>query len=267
MKKVITIEDLCFSYSNQTVFDYLDLEIKESYFYTITGSSGCGKTTLMKILLGLLDYSGKIIIDGIELNIENKREIRKKIGVVFENPDTSFLAETPLEEFENILDNFEMSNSKENIEEISKLLKIEDLLDCRIHSLSGGEKQLVALACSLITKPKILILDEALAMLDGVQKEKILKLLKKINKEQNVTILHITDDLEDSIYGQELVLIDSGKVILNESIKTAFEREITFKRCNLELPFMASLSSKLKYYNLVDKIILDMNKMVNELWK
>lgn len=268
VKKIIKIEDLCFLYSDQIIFDHLNLEIKESSFYTISGSSGCGKTTLLKILLGLLEYNGKITIDGIDLNFKNVRDIRKKIGIVFENPDTSFLADTPLEELENILENFDMVESSQiKIEEISKMLKIEDILECRMHSLSGGQKQMVALACALITNPKILILDEALSMLDGVQKENVLKLLKKINREQKITILNITDDLEDSVYGQDIILIDDGKVILNESIKTAFGKEKIFKKCNLELPFMASLSLKLKYYDLVDKIILDMNKMVNMLWK
>ena len=90
--------------------------------------------------------------------------------------------------------------------------------------------------------------------------------MKKLNKEEKLTILVTTNNLEDSLYGKELVLLDKN-IILKEKINKAFDNEEVFKKCNLEMPFMASLSHKLKYYGLVDKVILKMDKMVNELWK
>lgn len=266
---IIKINNLTYSYKNKNIFNNLNLNIKENTFITIAGSCGCGKTTLVKILAGLIDDNFNIEINGLELNKKNIKEIRKSVGIVFENPDNSFIADTVEDEITFSLENigFDKDEIKSIVKSISNELKIENLLELSPYSLSGGEKQIVALASALAINPRILMLDESLSMLDGIKKEEILKYLKKINKEKKITIINITQDLEESIYGKELLLINKGNIILNEKINKAFENEKTFKECNLELPFMALLSTKLKYYGLVDNVILDMDKMVNILWK
>ena len=266
---IIKINNLTYSYKNKTIFNNLNLNIKEKTFITLAGSCGCGKTTLVKILTGLIDGKFNIEINKLKLSKENIKEIRKELGVVFENPDNSFIAETVEDEITFSLENIGMNKEeiKKRVSKISNELKINHLLEFSPYSLSGGEKQIVALAAALVNKPKILILDESLSMLDGVKKEEIFKYLKKINRKQKITIINITQDLEESIYGKELLLINNNNIVLYEKISNAFNNEKIFKECNLELPFMALLSTKLKYYGLVDDIILDMDKMVNILWK
>lgn len=251
----LEISDLNFSYNKKTIFENLNLKIKEGDFLFITGSTSCGKTTLIKILAGL-----------IKTNIKTLE--KKEIGIVFDNPENFFVAETVKEEISFTLINlkYKKTEIEKKVKEITSLLKIEYLLDYNPHSLSGGEKELVSLAAALINNPKLLLIDGTFAMLDELTKEKIMKLLKKLNKEQKLTIICTTANLEDVLYGKELVLIDK-KVVLKEKIKNAFNDEKIFKKYNLELPFLASLSHKLKYYGLIDKIILNMDKMVNELWK
>ena len=135
------------------------------------------------------------------------------------------------------------------------------------HYLSGGEKQLVALASALVTDPKILILDESLSMLNGVEKNNILKLLKKLVKDKKMTIINVTHDMEETVYGDKIVVLDFGKILFNDNKEVIYKEEKKLKSVGLELPFMVDLSNKLRYYGLVDEDILSMSEMVNHLWK
>lgn len=153
------------------------------------------------------------------------------------------------------------------IEEVSQLFEIEDLLDASTSNLSGGEKQLVALATVYLNHPSILILDDAFSMLDGIMKEKILKLIKKWNRQEKMTVIQITNDMDDILYGNEIAVIDEHMILLQGKKETVLKEEKLFRKAGLELPFMASLSLKLQFYDLIDTMILDMDKMVNVLWK
>lgn len=263
---IIEINNLNFSYNENIIFKDLNLKVKKNSFIFISGSSSCGKTTLLKIISGLIEIDSNIKICEIELNKNNLNNIRKKIGIVFENPDSHFVAETVRDEISFTLKNLNIDKNEieKRVFEISELLKIENLLDLEPHSLSGGEKEIVALASALINKPELLLIDGSLSMVDEVKKDEIFKKLKKLNKE--MTIVCTTNDLEVSLYGKELILLDKN-VILDKKITKAFEDEKLFKKCNLDIPFMASLSNKLKYYGLTEEIILDMDKMVNTIWK
>ena len=251
---MVEINNFSFSYNSQELFKDLNLKIENNDFVFISGPSSCGKTTLLKIIASLIKTNIKVNTD--------------KIGIVFENPENFFVAEKVSEEITFILDNlnYKKSEKEKKLKEIAKLLNIEELLNSNPHLLSGGEKELVALAAVLISDPKLLLIDGTFSMLDEVTKEKVMKLLKKLNKEKNITIICTTNNLEDSLYGKRLILIDK-KVILNEKINKAFEDEKIFKKCHLDMPFIASLSHKLKYYGLTDEVILNMNTMENKLWK
>lgn len=261
----IQVDDLNYG----ALFSDFHFEVKKGTFLSLIGRNGCGKSILVKIILGLIPVEGKILIDGFQLNSKNKRQIRKKIGIVFENPNHNFVSETAREEFTTFLRNIGCSEAKikKQIDAIIEQIPIQDLLDCSISSLSGGQKQLIALALATIHNPSILILDDAFSMLDGVTKEKMLKWLKKLNREQKVTILQITNDMEDTLYGNEVAIMDDGTIILQGKKQDVFKEEKLVQQTGLELPFMASLSLKLKFYDLVDDVILDLDKMVNVLWK
>ena len=155
----------------------------------------------------------------------------------------------------------------QRVEKIAQLLEMESLLDCSTHMLSGGERQLVALACALVTEPKILILDEAFTMIDAVDKERLLQIIKKLHQEQALTILSVSHDMEDILYADEILVLDEGKIVLKGDRDLVLQEEETFRKLGLELPFMVQLSNKLKYYGLVDEMVLDMNEMVDKLWK
>lgn len=261
----IQIENLTY----EPLFDHLNLEVQRGSFLSLVGRNGCGKSVLIKILLGLISAQGTILIDGFQLNKKNKRQIRKKIGVVFENPDSNFVAETPREDMSTYLRNLGYSESKmkARITEVAEQFGITEVLDYSISNLSGGEKQIIALATVTLHKPSILILDDAFSMVDGITKEKMIKIIKRMNREEKMTVIQITHDMDDTLYGSEIAIIDSNQIILHDKKEKVFEQEKLLKRAGLELPFMASLSLKLQFYDLIDTMILDMDKMVNVLWK
>ena len=242
----------------ENIFKNLTLNINEKDFITIVGSSSCGKTTLAKLLCGYIK------IDNIKINGNTD-----DISVVFDNIEDNFIYDTVLENLVFPLENRNYSKNEidEKLNDIVTYLKIEDLLDCNINTLSGGEKELVALASSLITEPKLLIIDDAFSMLDIIQKEKIFKLLKKLNREKKTTIVYLTSDVESIVYGKSIAIISNKTIIKNEPLKTILKDEKSFKSAKQKLPFMADLSLKLKYYNLIDDIILEESKMVDALWK
>lgn len=241
----------------KNIFKNLNLEIKDKEFITITGSSSSGKTTLVNFLIKKIN-SENVIVD-------YKKE---EISVVFDDIESNFIYDTVIENLVFPLEN--LNYSKEEIDnKINNLLKyfnIKELLYSNISTLSGGQLELIALASSIISEPKLLILDESFIMLDNIQKEKMFKLLKKINKELKTTIVYLTNDIESIIYGKTIGII-SNKEIIKGNLKDILKNEKLFKNSNQKLPFMADLSLKLKYYNLVNDIILDESKMVDALWK
>lgn len=239
------------------LFIDFNLKIKEKSFTTIIGSSSCGKTTLAKLLCGYIQ------------NECVTTEQKENISILFDQIEDNFIYDTVIEnlvfplENRNI-DKFEM---KKRVVQIANYLNINALLECNVHTLSGGEKELVALAEALITNPKLLVLDEAFGMLDEMQKQKCFKLLKKINREKKTTIIYLTSDVENVVYGKEIAILANKKIIKQGPIKEILTDEKSFKIANQKLPFMADLSLKLKYYNLIDGLILEESKMVDTLWK
>ena len=269
MNNIIRIKNMSFSYKNKTIFQNFDLDIEKGQFIHIVGPNGSGKSTLIKILLGLLKAEGYINVYRMNMCDDNLMDIRRNIGVVFENPDNTFVAETVADDIAFSLENLQYTSRTigEKINKISKFLNIEHLLEKNPHYLSRGDKQLVALASALVTDPKLLIIDEALNMLDGIDKESILKLLKKLVKEKKITVINVTHDMEDTIYGDKIIVLDQGQILLYDDKKQVYKEEKLLKKIGLELPFMVDLSNKLRYYGLVDDDILSMNEMVNHLWK
>lgn len=263
---MISIKNLNYSHKNVTIFDNLNLEIKPGDFVFIIGKNNSGKTTLIKILSGIIQGDFDIKIN--KKNIKNIKEIRKDINILLEDTNY-FITDTVKEELELKLKNLKISEKEieEEIKKISKEFSIDNMLEYNPNNLSGGEKQLVKLIATLIGNPKLIILDEATSMLDGVTKEKVFKYLKKLNRQNKITIICTTNDMNNLIYGKRIIILGNKNIVFDSKINKAFTNEKVFRENDLELPFMASLSLKLRYYNLIDEIILDINKMVDKLWK
>ncbi len=264
MAKIIEINKLNFGYKEELFHD-LDLVINKNTFTTIMGSNSCGKTTLMRIITGDIKTDSNIIIDDIELNNKTRKEIRKKIEIITGDPTDTFICDTVIDDITFSLQSLNYSENiiEKKIEEIVDMLNINNILDKNIDELSYGEMQKVALASILVLSPMILIMDNALSMINYYERIEILKKIKDLN----ITVLYITDDVNDILISDKIILINDKKIILNSTLKKALQCEKEFNNCNLELPFMADLSKKLGYYGLVDDIILNKTEMVDVLWK
>lgn len=269
MANIIEIKNLNFHYGKEPLYNDFNLTIEKGSWVSILGANGAGKSTLVKLLIGMLKSNNSIIIDQITLNKSGLKEIRKMTGVVFDNPEIQFVAETVQDEIAFTLENLQYPKEKihEMVMEVAERLKIKDLLGVEPHRLSGGQMQKVALASALVLKPKILILDEALSMIDPYDKDEIMKMLKKYHKENDTTIVNFTSDIEETVYSDRIVGLYQGKLGIDGPAKGVLNEERAMKKLGLDLPFTVDLAMKLKLYGIIDDIELDMDKLVNKIWK
>ena len=260
MDNMIVIDNLSFRYDNNIVFKNLSLCIRRGSFTTVLGNNGSGKSTLVKLLTGRLK-SNSIFIDGKLNSFSN-------IGVVYDNSDFSLVSETVMDSLAFPLENLNCARDYifSRINEVSSYLGIGHLLNRSCSSLSGGEKSLVCLGCALITGPKLLILDEAFSMISDIDRVNVLMYLRRINKDFGITILNFTHDIEESVYGDDILILSRG-VLIHDSRDKVYSDEKLLRSNGFDLPFMVSLSNKLSYYDMVDSIIFDMDEMVDLLWK
>lgn len=266
---IIEINNLMFRYGKKFVFDDFSLKIERGTWVTISGPNGAGKTTLVKILAGLVKNYSDVTIMGKKVVKKNLYDIRKEVGFVFDNPDSFFACETVEDELAFSLENMAVQPStiKKKIKEVSELLKLESLLKENPYSLSGGEKQKVALGCALMLEPRILVLDEALMMIDINEREKLFKVLKEYNMKKRITIVSFTHNLDESIYSDRLVVLNNGKILVDGSFPRVFDEERIMRKIGLEVPFTVELSQKLRVYGLVDDVCLELERLVNNVWK
>lgn len=265
---IISIKDLNFKYRNKTIFKNFNLDIKQNSITTIIGKNGSGKSTLIKMLVGLLPSENKIKYKEETLNNKNLKKIMKSIGIVFENPDNQFVGQTVIEDLVFTLENmgYGKKKIKKNLDTIIERFNLSEIINESPNNLNNNQKQVVSLAAALIYDPEILILDESLTYLDPCEKEKILNLLVEL-KNQGLTIIHVTQNIEDTLISDEIVIIDESKIVLKGSKEEVYKEEKILNKLGYKLPFMVELSNRLKFYNLIDDTIYDMQKMVDTLWK
>lgn len=266
---IIEINNLTFRYDNKFIYDNFSLDIKRGTWVTIAGPNGSGKTTLVKIIAGLVKTYSDVKVFGKKIDRKSIYDIRKEVGFVFDNPENFFACETVEDELAFSLENMAVfpSTIKKKIKEVSHLLKLEDILKENPYNLSGGEKQKLALACALMLEPRILVLDEALMMVDVNERDVLLKILKDYNNKKRVTIISFTHNLDEAIYSDRLVILNQGKIVVDGSFPSVFDEERVMRKIGLEVPFSVELSQKLRVYKLVDKIHLNLERLVDEVWK
>ena len=250
---MIKFDNVFFKYNNSKNMTLADIsfEVARGSWLTILGENGSGKSTLMKLLYGQnLATKGKILFENKEYTKETYNDIRQKIAVVFQNPDNQFVGATVEEDIAFGLENKNLPREKmEQI--ICEVLDIVDMKDYRKFeptSLSGGQKQRVAIASALALRPEVLILDEATSMLDPVARKSILGYIKKINREQKLTIISITHDAEESIYSDNIIILEKGTIVYNGSYNFLYNDINILKKYHLEIPFLEKIKNELNAY-------------------
>lgn len=266
---ILEVKDLNFSYEEEgKTIDNVSFSVGEGSYTTIVGHNGSGKSTIAKLIMGLLERkSGSIKIDGLELTVENLNQIRSRIGIVFQNPDNQFIGATVRDDIAFGLENHCVDPSLMDgiIEENAGLVKMLDRLDKEPTHLSGGQKQRVAIAGVLAMKPKILIFDEATSMLDPDGKDEIKKVIMKLHKDSSLTILSITHDIDEVASSDYVIALEKGKVEMTGTPKEIFKQEKRLKEMQLDIPFSLKLREELKKRGVETKRHLSMEGMVDEL--
>lgn len=265
----IEIKNLNFSYDQtQDVVKDVSFVVKKGSYTTLIGHNGSGKSTIAKLIIGLLEKEkGSILIDGEELSLETIEGIRRKIGIVFQNPDNQFIGATVRDDIAFGLENHQVAPSKmdEIIENYAKEVGMSEYLDHEPTRLSGGQKQRVAIAGILSMKPEILILDEATSMLDPEGKEDINNLVKQLHKENNMTILSITHDVEEVLKSDHVIVMYEGRIVKDGTPSEVMKNEEELVRLKLAAPYSVRLANELKKLGIPVKQAWDMEGMVDEL--
>jgi len=240
---MIKISDITYGYEDKKIFKNFNLSIKKGEFLMVLGKNGSGKSTLAKLISGIdLPTTGKILIDDLDTGTDDIWEIRKKLGVIFQNPEDQFVGSTVLEEMTFILENYDGKNIDLKINKALISVGLMHKKNESINNLSGGQKQKLALASALLLKPKVLVLDEVSAMLDPRSRKELLMLLKKMNK-GGVTIVYITHYVEEVMYASKCLLLDQGKKVREETPRKFLEGDLL--KYNLVVPFHLKLLMKL----------------------
>jgi energy-coupling factor transport system ATP-binding protein len=246
---MIRLEKLSYNYPDGTpALDNINLRIKEGEFIAIIGKNGSGKSTLALHLNGLLKpEKGKVIINGMDTHDLSKLpDIRRLVGIVFQNPDTQFVGRTVEEDLAFGLENICLP-PKEIRKCVDTILIETGLEKYRYHSprsLSGGQRQCVALAGILAMKPECLVLDEVTSMLDPDSGTAILKSIKK-QQQEGKTIVYITHNLEELYAADKIVVMEKGKIILEGDPESVFANP-SLQNLGLTLPSMFELATHLK---------------------
>ena len=251
MTKAIKINNLKYSYdSDQNLFDDFNLDIETGEWVALVGHNGSGKSTLAKLILGLIAATGGTIsvFDDI-LSPETVYRIREQIGMVFQNPDNQFVGATVADDVAFGLENKQVASIEmpRLIEEALTIVDMQAFKDREPHMLSGGQKQRVALANVLALKPKIIILDEATAMLDPAGRQMVMATLTSLRERfgKALTLITITHDMDEAALADRVVVINDGQLILDGTPHQVFSQQTMLRDSGLELPFSGELASQL----------------------
>ena len=254
MENIISAEDLMFYYSEPSeeeqdngqeenkilVFEDLNLSIEKGSFTVILGHNGCGKSTFAKHTNAiLLPCGGKMTAAGFDTSDESRLfDIRKHIGMVFQNPDNQIVASVVEEDVAFALENMGVPPDEMRVR-VDEALKAVGMYEYREHApsqLSGGQKQRVAIAGIIAMKPDCIVLDEPTAMLDPAGRREVMKTVKRLNRENGVTIVLITHYMDEAAQADRVVVMDGGKVILDDTPSEVFSHVEKLREVGLDVP-------------------------------
>ncbi|HEU8108213.1 TPA: energy-coupling factor transporter ATPase [Streptococcus pneumoniae] len=273
MKSIIDVKNLSFRYKeNQKYYDVKDItfHVKRGEWLSIVGHNGSGKSTTVRLIDGLLEAeSGEIVIDGQRLTEENVWNIRRQIGMVFQNPDNQFVGATVEDDVAFGLENQGLSRQemKKRVEEALALVGMLDFKKREPARLSGGQKQRVAIAGVVALRPAILILDEATSMLDPEGRRELIETVKGIRKDYDMTVISITHDLEEVSMSDRVLVMKKGSIESTSSPRELFSRN-DLDQIGLDDPFANQLKYSLSQngYDLPENYLTE-SELEDKLWE
>ena len=271
---MLEAKNVYFSYKTEDneklVLDNVNLSINKGEFVVVLGHNGSGKSTIAKHFNAILTPdSGDVTVEGLNTKDEkNIWQIRQKAGMVFQNPDNQIVATIVEEDVAFGPENLGVP-SDEIRHRVDESLNAVNMIEYKLHGphlLSGGQKQRVAIAGVLAMKPECIILDEPTAMLDPKGRKEVISTIKKLNKEEKITIVLITHYMEEAVQADRVIVMDSGKPIIDGTPREVFKEVEKLKKIGLDVPQVTELAYELRQSGVALKEdILTIEEMVNEI--
>ncbi|WP_010095722.1 energy-coupling factor ABC transporter ATP-binding protein [Ornithinibacillus scapharcae] len=271
-EKFIEFRNVSFRYGEEQpwVLENVSFEIYKDEWVAIIGHNGSGKSTIAKLMNGLLyPQQGEIIINGIQVTAETVWDVRKQVGMVFQNPDNQFVGTTVQDDVAFGMENRGVPREEmvRRIEEVLKAVRMEDYLLTEPHRLSGGQKQRIAIASVLAIKPQVLILDEATAMLDPRGRKEIMQTVSEIQERNEISLITITHDLQEVVQAERVIVMNKGHVWDEATPREVFAKKDELREIGLDVPFVAILADELKRNNMrLSNEPLNHEELLEELW-
>lgn len=234
----------------EKVLKDINIEIKKGSFTAVLGHNGSGKSTLAKHFNAiLLPSGGKVYIKGMDTADENNIfNIRQSAGMVFQNPDNQMVAALVEDEVAFAPENLgvEPKEIRRRVDECLEIVNMTKYAQSSPSKLSGGQKQRVAIASVLAMNPEILILDEPTAMLDPKGRSEVIKTIKMLNEEKDITVVLITHYMDEAAQADRTVVIDDGEIVLDGTPKEVFKNVEKLKSLGLDVPQVTELAYELR---------------------
>ncbi|QAS52648.1 energy-coupling factor ABC transporter ATP-binding protein [Halobacillus litoralis] len=252
------------------VLKNVNFKIGPDEWVAIIGHNGSGKSTIAKLMNGLLfPQEGEIFVDGNKVTQETVWEIRKQVGMVFQNPDNQFVGTTVRDDVAFGMENHGMPRKLmvERIQESLKAVRMGDYEHHEPHRLSGGQKQRVAIASVLAVSPTFIILDEATAMLDPKGRKQIMETVREVQQERDLSLITITHDLQEVTEASRVIVMNEGEVWTEGSPRDVFSRKERLTEIGLDTPFVSKLADHLKSEGVkLTREPLNHQELLEELW-
>ncbi len=272
MKQMIELKNVSFRY-DKTVEEYqidtVSFHVKQGEWLSIVGHNGSGKSTVVRLIDGLLEAeSGEIYVDGKQLTRETIWEIRSKIGIVFQNPDNQFVGATVEDDVAFGLENQGIPR-EEMLQRVEKAIEQVGMLEFKDREpsrLSGGQKQRVAIAGIIALRPTIIILDEATSMLDPEGREDLMAVMRELQKKFQLTIISITQDLSEIALSDRTLVFQKGKLESSMTPRELFSRN-DLNEIGLDKPFSKQVQESLSSHFPLKQDYLTESELLDQLWE
>ena len=260
----------CYEDSDIPAVDHVSLSIEKGSFVAILGHNGSGKSTLAKLLNALyLPTEGQILACGVDPAEEEEIwNVRRRIGMVFQNPDNQIVSNIVREDVAFGPENLGIPRDEmiRRIDWALQAVNMTEFAEMAPHMLSGGQKQRVAIAGVLAMQPEVMILDEATAMLDPSGRKDVWNAIRRLNEQEGTTVLWITHFMEEAALADRVIVMDGGKIALDGTPKEVFAQVDTIRSLGLDVPPMAALAQRLRQKGVaLPEGILTVQDMAKEL--
>ena len=271
-KSLAEVSNISFQYEAKTnkALDSVSFKVQEGEWLAIVGHNGSGKSTLAKLLIGLnFANEGTIMVNDLVMSEDTVWDIRRHIGMVFQNPDNQFVGTTVQDDVAFGLENagIEREDMIHRVQDALKKVRMDEFLDQEPHHLSGGQKQRVAIAGVLALQPSIIILDEATSMLDPLGRSEVLGVIRELKEDKQLTVISITHDLEEAARADRMIVLNQGKIFAEGSPAEIFTLEEELIKLGLDIPFSIKLSKSLRENGIQVSDQITEEGLVNELCK